>query len=93
MDIARNAWLQEGLPIETSASTIDIQCGSGQQAVDIAAALIACGIHDVVIGSGVEHMGRISFAAGAKVMEEFGSPLTQKFMDQHNIAARASAPR
>src|SRR6478736_2998130 len=85
MDIARNAWLQEGLPIETSASTIDIQCGSGQQAVNIGAALIACGTHDVVIGSGVEHMGRISFGAGAKVMEEFGSPWTQKFYDQHNV--------
>jgi acetyl-CoA acetyltransferase family protein len=85
MDIARNAWLQEGLPIETSASTIDIQCGSGQQAVNIGAALIASGIHDVVIGSGVEHMGRISFGAGEKVMEQFGSPWTQKFFDQHNV--------
>ena len=62
MDIARNAWLQEGYPIEASASTIDLQCGSGQQAVGVATALIASGVHDVVIGSGVEHMGRNSFA-------------------------------
>src|SRR5689334_24131958 len=27
-NIARNAWLQEGLPLETSATTLDLQCGS-----------------------------------------------------------------
>jgi acetyl-CoA acetyltransferase family protein len=85
MNVARNAWLQEGLPIEASASTIDLQCGSAQQAVNVGAALIASGVHDVVIGSGVEHMGRISFAAGEKVQEQFGSPWTQKFFDKHNV--------
>jgi acetyl-CoA acyltransferase len=85
MNIARNAWLQEGLPMEASASTIDLQCGSGQQAVSVGAALIASGIHDVVIGSGVEHMGHISFAAGAKVQQEFGSPWTQKFWDRYDV--------
>jgi acetyl-CoA acyltransferase len=85
MNIARNAWLQEGLPMEASASTIDLQCGSGQQAVSIGAALIASGVHDVVIGSGVEHMGHISFAAGAKAQEEFGSPWTQKFWDHYDV--------
>src|SRR4051794_366497 len=85
MNIARNAWLQEGLPLEASASTIDLQCGSGQQAVGIGAALIASGVHDVVIGSGVEHMGHISFAAGAKAQEEFGSPWTQKFWDHYDV--------
>ncbi|MHB1809897.1 MAG: thiolase family protein, partial [Solirubrobacteraceae bacterium] len=52
-NIARNAWLQEGLPIETPATTIDRQCGSAQQAVNFGATLIAAGVHDVVIGSGV----------------------------------------
>jgi acetyl-CoA acyltransferase len=85
LDIARNAWLQEGYPIEASASTIDLQCGSGQQAVGVATALIASGVHDVVIGSGVEHMGRNSFAKGAKIAEEFGSPFTQAFNDRYNV--------
>jgi acetyl-CoA acyltransferase len=61
LHIARNAWLHKGLPIETSATTIDLQCGSAQQAVGFGTALIASGIHDVVIGSGVEHMGRVPF--------------------------------
>jgi acetyl-CoA acyltransferase len=85
MNVARNAWLQEGLPLEASASTIDLQCGSAQQAVSVGAALIASGIHDVVIGSGVEHMGRISFAGGAKVQEDLGSPFTQRFWDRYDV--------
>ena len=63
-NVARNAWLQAGLPIETPATTVDRQCGSAQQAVNFAAALIAAGVHDVVIGGGVEHMGHIPMGVG-----------------------------
>src|SRR6201996_2171922 len=73
LNIARNAWLQEGLPIEAAGTTVDRQCGSAQQAVNFGAALIASGVHDVVIGSGVEHMGHIPFAAGMKTQQEFGA--------------------
>src|SRR6516164_10345341 len=58
-NIARNAWLQAGLPVTTPASTIDMQCGSAQHAVNIAASQISAGTHDIVIGGGVEHMGRV----------------------------------
>jgi acetyl-CoA acetyltransferase family protein len=87
-NIARNAWLQEGLPIEAAASTVDRQCGSAQQAVNFGAALIAAGVHDVVIGSGVEHMGHVSFADGMKVQQEYGNAFTQKLMDKHNIVGQ-----
>src|SRR3954466_3223268 len=33
-NVARNAWLQEGFPIEAAATTVDRQCGSAQQAVN-----------------------------------------------------------
>ena len=72
VNIGRNAWLEAGLPMETPATTIDRQCGSAQQAVNFAAALIASGVHDVAVGCGVEHMGHISFAAGSEVMKELG---------------------
>jgi acetyl-CoA acetyltransferase family protein len=85
VNIGRNAWLQEGLPIETPATTIDRQCGSAQQAVNFAAALIAAGVHDCVIGSGVEHMGHISFAAGDAVCEQFGTPFTPRFFARHDV--------
>jgi len=84
-DIARNAWLQEGLPIEASATTLDTQCGSGQQSVGFASSLIASGIHDVVIGSGVEHMGLNGFGSSDRVHDEYGSPWTKKFFAQHDV--------
>jgi acetyl-CoA acyltransferase len=87
-NVARNAWLQEGLPVEAAASTVDRQCGSAQQAVNFGAALIAAGIHDVVIGSGVEHMGHISFAAGMKTQQEFGAAFTPKLMEKHNLVGQ-----
>jgi acetyl-CoA acyltransferase len=85
LNIGRNAWLEAGLPVEVPATTIDRQCGSAQQAVNFAAALIATGVHDVAIGSGVEHMGHISFAAGFKVMEEFGAPFSPELMERYNL--------
>ena len=93
-NVARNAWLQEGLPIEAAATTVDRQCGSAQQAVNFGAALIAAGIHDVVIGSGVEHMGHLPFAAGMKTQQEFGAAFTPEAAWRSTTSsARASAPR
>jgi acetyl-CoA acyltransferase len=88
LNIARTAWLQEGLPIETAATTVDRQCGSAQQAVNFGAALVAAGVHDVVIGSGVEHMGHIPFAASDAVMEQLGQAFTQKLLDRHDIVGQ-----
>src|SRR5947209_1036174 len=76
LHVGRNAWLQQGFPIETSATTIDLQCGSAQQAVNLAASQVASGVHDVVIGGGVEHMGKLPFAATMKTQEEFGHAFT-----------------
>ena len=87
-NIARNAWLQEGLPIETPGTTVDRQCGSAQQAVNFSAALIAAGVHDAMIGSGVEHMGHLPFAAGMKTQEDFGFAFTPELMAKHNIVGQ-----
>jgi acetyl-CoA acetyltransferase family protein len=53
--------------------------------VNFGAALIAAGIHDVVIGSGVEHMGRISFEAGFDAQRRYGSWTTEKLLTEHPI--------
>src|SRR5207247_2239561 len=87
-NIARNAWLQEGLPIETPGTTIDRQCGSAQQAVNFSAALIAAGVHDAMIGSGVEHMGHLPFAAGMQTQQDFGMAFTPALMAKHNIVGQ-----
>jgi acetyl-CoA acetyltransferase family protein len=85
INIARNAWLEAGLPIETPATTIDRQCGSAQQAVNFGAALVASGVLDTVIGGGVEHMGHISFADGMQVMQEHGMAFSPQLMERYNL--------
>jgi acetyl-CoA acyltransferase len=84
-NVGRNAWLQAGLPIETPATTVDRQCGSAQQAVNFAAALIASGVHDVAIGSGVEHMGHIPMGVGFKWVDEVGSPWPEELMARYDL--------
>jgi acetyl-CoA acetyltransferase family protein len=84
-NVARNAWLQAGLPIEAAATTVDRQCGSAQQAVNFGAALIAAGIHDVVIGAGVEHMGHIPMGVGFSFTEQVGSPWPPALMAKHDL--------
>jgi acetyl-CoA acyltransferase len=85
INIGRNAWLEAGLPIETPATTVDRQCGSAQQAVNFGAALIASGVHDVTIGGGVEHMGHISFADAAQVMQEHGMAFSPQLLERYNL--------
>ncbi len=55
-NIARGAWLSAGLPLEVAATTVDSQCGSSQQATNLAVALVKSGVVDVAMGCGVESM-------------------------------------
>ena len=85
INIARNAWLEAGLPMETPAATVDRQCGSGQQAVNYASAMVASGVHDVMVAGGVEHMGHISFADSYSVMEEHGLAFSPQLLERYNL--------
>ncbi|HVT00506.1 MAG TPA: thiolase family protein [Solirubrobacterales bacterium] len=91
LNIARDAWLEAGLPMEVPANTLDTQCGSGQQAVNVAAGLIAAGVHDVAVGAGVEHMGHISFAAVAESNERYGSPITPQLAARYDLVNQGLA--
>jgi len=84
-NVARNAWLQAGLPVETPATTVDRQCGSAQQAVNFAAALIAAGVHDVVIGAGVEHMGHVPLGIGFNWVDQVGTPWPPALLERHKL--------
>ena len=57
-DIARMSVLDAGWPITTPGVTLHRFCGSGQQAVTVAAQSIMAGHQDLVIGGGVESMSR-----------------------------------
>ena len=54
LNVARVVGLLGGLPIESSAATINRFCSSGLQAIAMAAGAIATGAHDVVVAAGVE---------------------------------------
>jgi acetyl-CoA acyltransferase len=84
-NVGRNAWLQAGLPMTTPATTVDRQCGSAQQAVNFGAALIAAGVHDVVIGGGVEHMGHVPMGVGFKWVDDVGSPWPPAMLERYNL--------
>jgi acetyl-CoA C-acetyltransferase len=71
-NIARTAWLNQGLPFETAATTVDCQCGSSQQANHLATNLISADAVDVAIGCGVEAMSRVGL--GANVVNGPGRP-------------------
>jgi acetyl-CoA acyltransferase len=84
-NIGRNAWLQAGLPVTTPATTVDRQCGSAQQAVNFGAALVGSGVHDVVIGGGVEHMGHIPMGVMFNFVDQLGSPWPEELMARYNL--------
>ncbi len=90
-NVARNAWLQAGLPVQTPATTVDRQCGSAQQAVNFGAALIAAGVHDVVIGSGVEHMAHVPMGIGFNWVGDVGSPWPPELMERYNLIPQGLA--
>ena len=48
-NITRTAWLRPGCPLEAAATTVNTQCGSSQQATNMATALIAAGVVDVAV--------------------------------------------
>ncbi|GIJ79601.1 acetyl-CoA C-acetyltransferase [Micromonospora phaseoli] len=59
LNVTRNAWLSTGLDPEVACTTVDVSCGSAQQANHLVAALITAGVIDVGIACGVESMSRV----------------------------------
>ncbi|MDX2170085.1 MAG: steroid 3-ketoacyl-CoA thiolase [Deltaproteobacteria bacterium] len=83
-NIARTAWLAQGLPMEVAATTVDSQCGSSQQATTLAAGLIGSGIEDLVLACGVEMMTRVPLGANMKG----GSPLPKSYAAHYAYASQ-----
>ena len=61
-NVARQASLKAGLPIETPAVTINVVCGSGLNCVNMAAQMIQAGDADIVVAGGMENMSMAPFA-------------------------------
>src|SRR4051794_1179845 len=79
-NIARTAWLTAGLPLTVAATTVDSQCGSSQQATNLAVGLVAGGVVDVAVACGVEAMSRVPIGSNAK--GDYGRPIPKAYFGQ-----------
>ena len=61
-NVARQAAVKAGLPIEIPAMTLNMVCGSGLRSVALAAQMIKAGDCDVVVAGGMENMSRAPYA-------------------------------
>ncbi len=81
VNIARNAAIAAGFPESVPGTTVDFQCGSSQEAINMAAALIQAGLCDLVIAGGVESMSRIPLLCNRELGP--GSPYTPAILERN----------
>ncbi len=87
-NVGRTAWLTAGLPLEVAATTVDTQCGSSQQAVDIAYALIAAGVVDSAVAGGVEVMSKVPIGSNVAKGMGMGSPIPRTYFSQYEYTSQ-----
>ena len=78
-NVARNAVIAAGWPESVPGTTIDRQCGSSQQAVHSAAAMVVSGQADVVVAGGVEVMSRVPMGASVLDRDPFGDRFAARY--------------
>ena len=87
-NVTRTAWLSAGLPLTTAATTVDTQCGSSQQATNLAGALVGSGVVDVALACGVEVMSRIPIGVGGNKALGLGIPIPKTYFDQYEMTSQ-----
>ena len=60
-NVARQAAVNAGIPVEVPATTINVLCGSGLHCVNLAAKLIGSGDADIILAGGVENMSKAPY--------------------------------
>jgi len=85
-NIARTAWLTAGLPLSVAATTVDTQCGSSQQATNVATSLVGSGVVDIAIGCGVEVMSRVPIGSNSR--GEYGRPVPKSYFPQYEFTSQ-----
>jgi acetyl-CoA acyltransferase len=98
LNVARTIGLLGGLPIESSAQTINRFCSSGLQAIAIAAGAIATGTYDIVIAGGVESMTMVpmtgnKLSASPEAMRRCPDVYTPMGITAENVAKKFGISR
>jgi acetyl-CoA C-acetyltransferase len=87
-NIGRTAWLAAGLPLTTAATTVDTQCGSSQQAANLAASLVASGAVDMAVAAGVESMTRIPIGSNSSKKLGLGVPIPKSYFGRYEFTSQ-----
>jgi acetyl-CoA C-acetyltransferase len=87
-NIARTAWLSAGLPLGTAATTVDTQCGSSQQATNVATSLVGSGVVDVAIACGVELMSRVPIGSNSSKKLGLGVPIPKTYFPRYEFTSQ-----
>jgi acetyl-CoA C-acetyltransferase len=82
-NVTRTAWLQAGLPLEAAATTVNTQCGSSQQATNMATALVAAGVVDVAVACGVEVMSAVPMGSTVPKDPFVGKPINKHYWEHY----------
>jgi acetyl-CoA acyltransferase len=98
LNVARMVALLGGLPVETSAMTINRFCSSGLQAIAIAAAAIVTGTNDVVVAGGAESMTMVpmtgnKLSASPEAMRRCPDVYMPMGITAENVAKRYNVSR
>jgi acetyl-CoA acyltransferase len=98
LNVARVSQLLGGLPIETSAMTINRFCSSGLQAIAIGAGAVALGSNDLVIAGGVESMSMVpmtgnKLSVSPEAMEKCPGVYTPMGITAENVAKQFKVSR
>lgn len=80
-NVVRQAWLTAGLPLEVPAVTVNVQCGSSQEAHLLAHAQVAAGIADVAVACGVESMSQVVMGSATPPDGPAGLPRAGKYAE------------
>jgi acetyl-CoA C-acetyltransferase len=87
-NVTRTAWLAAGLPLSVPATTVDAQCGSSQQATNLATSLVAGGVVDAAVACGVEVMSRIPIGSNSRKDLGLGIPIPKTYFGQYEMTSQ-----
>jgi acetyl-CoA C-acetyltransferase len=87
-NIGRTAWLSAGLPLTTASTTVDTQCGSSQQATNVATSLVGAGVVDVAIACGVELMSRVPIGSNSSKKLGLGVPIPKTYFPHYEFTSQ-----
>ncbi len=87
-NVARTAWLTAGLPLSVAATTVDTQCGSSQQATNLAHSLVASGTVDVAVACGVENMSTVKMGANIARSENVGKAIPKSYFARYEFTSQ-----